>query len=174
MRDIISELATIVQNPLHRAERWKEAGKGVIGCFPMYVPEEIIHASGMLAFTLPGTDETTVLANKYLQPYLCHPVRGNLELALKGDFNFLDGIIFPDICDQTQCLADIWELHFPMPVHHLVIPNKIDIPSSKDYLIRELRKLKTFVEGCGGQPISDESLWHSINIYNQARSLRQP
>jgi len=31
MKDVIGEFAIVVQNPLQRARRWKEAGKGVIG-----------------------------------------------------------------------------------------------------------------------------------------------
>ena len=94
MKDVIGEFAIVVQNPLQRARRWKEAGKGVIGCFPMYVPEEIIHASGMLPITLLGTEEPVSLAYKHLQTYICHLVQSNFELSLAGKLDFLDGIVF--------------------------------------------------------------------------------
>ena len=135
MNDIVGEFATIAQNPLQRAKKWKEAGGRVIGCFPMYIPEEIIHASGILPITLLGTNETVTLSDRYLQPYLCHVPRSNLDLALKGKLDFLDGIVFPDICDVVRMLPNIWNLHHPMPFQHtIVVAGKINSVSSRRYL----------------------------------------
>jgi len=172
MNDIIGEFATIAQNPLQRAKKWKEAGGRVIGCFPMYIPEEIIHASGILPITLLGTNETVTLSDRYLQPYLCHVPRSNLDLALKGKLDFLDGIVFPDICDVVQMLPNIWNLHHPMPFQHtIVVAGKINSVSSRRYLANRFNELKESLEKFTGRDISDEDLRRSIVIYNQNRDL---
>jgi len=172
MNDIIGELATIAQNPLQRARRWKEAGKRVIGCFPMNVPEEIIHASGVLPITLLGTNETVTLSDRYLQPYLCHVPRSNLDLALRGNLDFLDGVVFPDICDVVLFLPDIWSIHHPMPFQHtILVAGKLDSVSSQRYLTSEFNRLKGSLEGFAHRDISDDDLRRSIVIYNQNRDL---
>lgn len=172
MNDIINEFATIVENPLQRARRWKEAGKGVIGCFPMYIPEEVIHAGGMLPITLLGTHEVVTSSDRYLQPYLCHVPRSNLDLALKGKLDFLDGIVFPDTCDVVQMLPGIWRLHSSMPFQHAVaVAGKIDSVSSQRYLVEQFSQLRESLEKFTGRDISDNDLRQSIVTYNQNRDL---
>jgi benzoyl-CoA reductase subunit C len=172
MSDIIDELAAVAQNPLERARRWKEAGGRVIGCFPMYVPEEIIHASGILPITLVGTNEIVTSADRYLQPYLCHVPRSNLDLALKGKLDFLDGIVFPNICDVVLFFPDIWNLHRAMPFQHTIeIAGKLNSMSSQRYLTSEFNRLKGSLEKFTGRDISDDDLRRSIAIYNQNRDL---
>lgn len=174
MNDIIDELAIITQDPLQRARRWKEAGGRVIGCFPMYVPEEIVHASGILPITLLGTSETVTSSDRYLQPYLCHVPRSNLDLALKGKLDFLDGIVFPDICDVLKFLPDIWNLHRTMPFQHTIgVAGKVNSISSQRYLTSEFNRLKESLEKFTGRDISDGDLKRSIVIYNQNRDLMQ-
>ena len=173
MEELWKEFIKIAEHPYKRLRDWKEkTGGRIIGHLPMYAPEEIIHASGALPVTLFGTDEATSLANRYLQPYLCHPVRSSLDLALKGGFEILDGVIFPDICDQVQCLAGLWRLHCPSAFHHnLMIPNKINSPAAKDYLVSRLLWLKACLEEFNGKSISEEELRQSIKVYNRNRSL---
>ncbi len=172
MNDIIGDLATIAQKPLQRAESWKETGKRVIGCFPMYVPEEIIHASGILPITLLGTNETVTLADSYLQPYLCHVPRSNLDLALKGRLDFLDGVVFPNICDVLLFLPDIWSIHHSMPFqHNILVAGKLNSASSQRYLISEFNRLKRALEEFTRRDITDDDLRRSIVIYNQNRDL---
>jgi len=49
MEEILDRFAGIAGDPLSYARQWKEKGKGkVVGCNGLYVPEEIIHAAGML------------------------------------------------------------------------------------------------------------------------------
>lgn len=173
IEDIISSLADITEDPYKRARDWKEATGGkVIGCFPMYVPEEIISAADMLPVTLLGSDNKISFADEYLQPSVCHLARGNLGLALKGELNFLDGIIFPDICDVTKNLPDIWRRHCLLPLHHtLLVQGKLDSISSRNYLIRQFNQLKYRLEEITGIRIGEHSLRKSISLHNQNREL---
>lgn len=173
MNDIMREFTTVAQNPLQTAQRWKEAGKQVIGCFPMYVPEELIHAAGVLPITVLGSDKPITLADKYMQPYICGLVRSNFDLALSGDLAFLDGMVFPDICESIQMVADIWNIHRPSPFHfNLLTPmHFVNSPTGKQYLMEQFNKLKTSLEEFTGQQITDRAIRGSIAIYNRNRKL---
>lgn len=173
MEKLLNEFTSIIEKPYESLRKWKsQTGKKIIGCFPMYVPEELIHAAGMLPVTLLGNDEPISLAHQYLQPYICHPVRSNLELALKGELEFLDGIVFPDICDSIACLADIWQRHLPLPFHHsILLPERLDLPISRQYLIKEFARFKKILEEFSGVEIPEQSLQHSIAIHNYNRKL---
>ena len=50
------------------AKKWKEKGKKIVGWICINVPEEIIHAAGMMPFRITGGDEEITLdrANEYL------------------------------------------------------------------------------------------------------------
>ncbi len=142
------------------------------GLYPMYVPEEIVHAAGILPVTLLGSNEPVTLANNYLQPYNCAPVRSNLDLALKGELEFVDGIIFPDICDAVTCLSDVWKSHLTSSFYHtILLPARLDSPSSRQYLIEQFAALKAHLEEFVDHEISNLDLQRSIAIYNQNRTL---
>lgn len=46
MEAILSKMKEVVENPNAAVKKYKsETGKKAIGCFPVYCPEEIIHAN---------------------------------------------------------------------------------------------------------------------------------
>lgn len=170
----LQSIASIVDRPYETALEWKKQGGKVIGCLPMYVPEEIVHAAGMLPITLLGNDEPITVADSYLQPYVCAPVRSNFDLALKGELDFLDGVVFPDICDPLICISDVWRRRKPGFFYHtLMIPATANSPSSKRFLVQQFQQLRTALEKLSGRTVSDQALQQSITIYNRSRSLLQ-
>lgn len=167
------DFGRIANDPLAWVKRWKEAcGELIIGCLPMYAPEELIAATGMVAIALPGTSRPIVLSNAYLHTNLCHPMRGNFELALSGELDFLDGLVFCDICDQSKRLGDLWEMyHQPRFSFHLRLPKRLDTKEAKEFYQDELRRFRTCLEKFSGVTISDMRLKKAIALYNQVREL---
>ena len=173
MESILAEFAEATQNPFPRLIEWKQrTGKRIIGCLPMYVPEEIIHAGGMLPITLLGNEEALVHVDRYVEPYVCGIVRSNLDLALRGELNFLDGVIFPDICEAMQVVADIWRLHCPSLLHYnLMLPFNMRSARGVEYLKGQFERFRMQLESLVGCTISDQAMKESITIYNHNRSL---
>jgi len=138
----------------------------------MHVPEEIIHAAGILPAIILGSDEPITLANSYLQPHNCALVRSNLDMALTGKLDFLDGMVFPDICDSIQCVSDVWKRHKPGFFYHsLLVPARMNSPSSRQFLTQQFIQLKASLEKFMGQEISHKALGQSLAIYNHNRAL---
>src|SRR3972149_4371106 len=99
-------------------KEWKKRGGKVIGFFGGDIPEEILSAVGVLPLWLRGPENEIPLAaaNAYLNIYTCSLTRSLLETALKGDYDYLDGVMSTPYCDGTRRLIDNWEKYLSIPV----------------------------------------------------------
>ena len=88
------------------ARQWKAASpdRKVIGYLPIYVPRELIHAAGMLPLgVVGGGDQLEVIhGDAYYQSYICRIPRSTIELGVTGRLDFVDGMLFPSICDVIR------------------------------------------------------------------------
>ena len=96
---IIYLLESIARNPAQAVkDEMSKAGKKAIGCFPYYMPEELIYAAGMLPVGLWGGQSEIKLADRYLQSFCCSIMRQNVELGMRGVYDFLSAVIIPTYC----------------------------------------------------------------------------
>jgi benzoyl-CoA reductase subunit C len=158
------------------AREWKAAqpGRKVVGYMPLYVPREIIHAADMLPLgVLGGGDQLEVIhGDAYYQSYICRIPRSTIELGVTGRLDFVDGMLFPSICDVIRNLSGMWKVMFPQ-----VYTRYFDVPQTyKDdvggtYYVNELTELRDDLGKLRGKPIADDELHRSIAIYNENRRL---
>lgn len=158
------------------ARAWKNAApnRKVIGYMPVYVPREIIHAAGMLPLgILGGGDQLEVIhGDAYYQSYICRIPRSTIELALTKRLDFVDGMLFPSICDVIRNLSGMWQLMFPGTyVRYFDVPQNFQDGIGGEYYIEELKELQRGLEKLGGVQISDDALRDSIAVYNENRRL---
>ena len=170
--NILDELKEIQRDPYkYTAEYKKSTSRKVVGYFCSYTPEELIFAADALPFRIFGVNERIHLSDSHLQSYCCSLVRRSLEDALSGHLNFLDGVVFPHTCDSIQRLSDIWRLNLSFAFHiDVILPVKLNSESAREYLTDIIRKFRRDLEIAINTSISDESLKHSIIIYNRIRS----
>jgi len=158
------------------AREWKAAapGRKVIGYMPIYVPREIIHAAGFLPLGIVGGgDQLEVIhGDAYYQSYICRIPRSTIELGVSGRLDFVDGMLFPSICDVIRNLSGMWKIMFPsVYVRYFDVPQNYRDEIGGNFYVHELAEL---MEGLGelrGRPISEEELRHSIAVYNENRRL---
>lgn len=172
MREVMDRFREIVSEPYEWAKKNKEkTGKKIIGCFPMGVPEEIIHAASMIPITLLGSEQTIKESQKYIPQQVCSVMRSNFDMCLRKELGFLDGIVFPDICDAIQRLSDVWRIHCPAPFHHNIASVVQDTRSGMKFLTGEFVRLRKALEEFFHITISDEAIGKSIVVFNENRSL---
>lgn len=165
------------QDPTFAAvRRWKAAhpGRKAIGCFPVYVPEEIIHAAGMLPVSLFGGGNMIEIdhADSRIQSFICSISRSTLELGLTGRLDVFDGLVFPSICDVARNLSGVWQRNFPHQLSFYIhFAQNIYSANAVPYLRSEYERLRQALEELGGTPITEETLRHSIAVYNENRAL---
>ena len=70
-KEILDKFESIVTNRDDFLNKWRiNTGRKIIGCFPMYVPEELIHAADCLPVTLLGSNEQITKAAGNLPSYI--------------------------------------------------------------------------------------------------------
>jgi benzoyl-CoA reductase subunit C len=158
------------------ARAWKAAapGRRVVAYMPIYVPREIIHAAGMLPLGILGAGENmeVIHGDAYYQSYICRIPRSTLELGITGRLDFVDGFLFPSICDVIRNLSGIWKLLFPkVYVRYFDVPQNYASGIGGSYYEQELLELKEGLEGVAGVKITDDALRASIAVYNENRRL---
>lgn len=153
---------------------WKRQGKRVAGWSCIYVPEEIIHAAGILPIRVTGGDTEEFDINEatglsYIT--LCTYTRSILQLMMNKQFDFLDGYVGTSLCHCVSRMVDVMEYFFPIPIIHVLnVPRNITEDAYKFYR-EELHNLGRRLEYLYDIQISDQALRESIGVFNQTRTL---
>ena len=101
----LERLEEFYRDRSRRAREWHEAGRKVIGYLCCFVPEEIIIAFDMLPYRIQGRPGDPIdQADAYIEPMACPFARSCFNLALKGEYDFLDGFVAPHSCDTVERL----------------------------------------------------------------------
>lgn len=158
------------------ARSWKaeKSGRKVIGYMPIYVPREIIHAADMLPLGIVGGgDQLEVIhGDAYYQSYICRIPRSTIELGVSGRLDFVDGMLFPSICDVIRNLSGMWKMMFPEAYsRYFDVPQNYRDEIGGNYYVNELAELRHDLGELRGKPITDEELRRSIALYNENRQL---
>jgi len=64
--DVFAQCRAIVEDPgLSAARQWKDThpGAGVVGCYPVYSPFELVHAAGLLPVGIIGGGNRVEIAH---------------------------------------------------------------------------------------------------------------
>lgn len=153
-------------------QAWKAQRKKVIGWICTYIPEEIIAATDMLPVRVTGAKaEEITEADAYLYANTCTFARGCLEVALRKDYDFLDGVVSGTSCDPIRRLFDVWNNYLPTPFRHIVsVPHKIT-PEAEEFFAQQLQHLKRALEEFFQVEITNDKLKETIRLYNKTREL---
>ena len=157
-----------------RAREWKAAvpGRKVIGYMPVYVPREIVHAAGMLPLGIlgGGADMEVIHGDAFYQSYICRIPRSTIEMAINGKLDFVDGMMFPSICDVIRNLSGIWKLLFKEKyVRYFDAPQNFREEVGGVFYANELRELRDGLAKLAGREVSDDDVRRSIAVYNENR-----
>jgi benzoyl-CoA reductase subunit C len=152
---------------------WKASGRQVIGWFNPYVPEEIIHAAGMLPFEVTGDNEPVQMqgAEAYIYSNSCSKIRTCWQMQLDGKYGFLDGLVSSSMCDQDKRLHSLFEYYNKLPYMDMVYaPRKRDEEAVQLYL-SDLQDFRDRLSLYRWNRFSDADIAKSIEVYNRGREL---
>jgi len=153
-----------------RARELKKQGKQIIGYLCAFTPVEIIAAAGLVPFRIKGdVNEPITKADTEMETIVCPLVRSCYDLALKGKYEFLDGLVIPHACDSMARSKDIWKYTLGLPYFHFIDTPHATNDSSLNFFVSILETFRKSLGGFVGKEISGDSLAQAIKAYNENR-----
>ena len=153
-----------------RAKELKGEGKKSIGYLSPLGPLEIIAAAGFIPVRMKGSVyESVTKADTQMETIVCPFVRNVFDSALRGRYEYLDGMVIPHTCDSISRTYDIWSSNLQLPYSHFLnVPHVTDDPSLK-FFKEVLGTFMKSLERFTGKKITDEDLAQAVKAYNQNR-----
>lgn len=155
-----------------RAKDLKAEGKKVIGYLSALGPVEILTAAGVIPLRLKGNvSEAITKGDAFMETIVCPFVRNVFDAAVKGRYDFLDGMVLPHQCDSMDRTNDVWSSILKLPYwHFLNVPHVTDDPSI-EFMKEILRVFIGTLEKFTGVKITNEVLAKAVKAHNENRRL---
>ena len=163
---------TAITNP--ELQAWKDRGGKVVGFFCSTVPEELLTAAGLMPFRMRGAGSTsTELSDAFFSSINCSFPRHTFNQALRGEYDFLDGLVCINSCDHVRRVYDNWIRNLKTPfVQVMSLPRKVQQPQIEWYR-DELNILKGQLAEHFGVEITDACVRDAIRLHNEIRALQK-
>ena len=172
INEILKECEYIAKNPKKVVSEYIEKNNvKAIGMVPLFGPEELVDAAGMLPVGLWGGYNVEIdLAKQYFPAFCASLANIVMELGLNGTYNMLSAVIIPGMTDTLNSLSQNWRSGVKnIPLIFMVYPQNRKLQCGIDYLVDELKFVKTKLEEIKGSPILEEDIEKSIEVYNKHR-----
>jgi bcr-type benzoyl-CoA reductase subunit C len=172
MNTCIQRFVEDARNPKQTiANSVKATGKKPFGCFPIYVPEEIVYAAGLLPVGLWGGKTDISQADRYIQSFCCSIMRTNMELGIRGEYDFLAGMVIPTYCDTMKAVLANWKIAAPNTkmLCYSVIQNRQSSGSLR-FIMDEMESFKEGVEKLAGKTVTEADLEEAFALYEDYRA----
>jgi benzoyl-CoA reductase subunit C len=159
---------------------WKEGGGKIVGYFCTNVPEELIMAAGMLPYRVRSPESRdTSEADRYTTYLNCTYCRHVVDDALLGNYDFLDGFVGSNGCDQMRRVSDIFRaVSFKEAaekdeffLEYVGVPRVPMDEASLKYYKDEIIRMKEQMEEFFDVQITEDKLNEAIREVNESRRL---
>ena len=168
----LATVEKLYKNRGQTAREFKGQGKKTVGYLCCQVPTELITAADILPYRITGdVTQTITEADKYVETIMCPFCRNAFDMALKGQYSYLDGFVSPHSCDNVLKLYDIWKYNVkPAYSHCLNVPHT-DSASSLQFFKEEINTFKRSLERLTGKEITNQQIKEAIKAHNEYRAL---
>jgi benzoyl-CoA reductase subunit C len=159
-----------------RTEAPHDEQPGVIGYFPVYFPEEIVHAAGLRPHALLGGGNKLEvrLADARIGSFVCSICRSTTEQGLNETLRGMKGFFSQPICDAAKHMVGIWGRNFPAQLSQiLALPQNVNSSAVVQYVYDEYQRLRGVLAAQIGHDIPDEAIHASLRVYNENRRLQR-
>lgn len=172
LKEQIEILRNAAKNPRKQMERYLSEGKKVVGCFAVYTPEVLVHASGMIPMGIWGGQTELKEAKRYLPAFACSIMQTSLEMGIRGTYKGLSAVMIPALCDTFRCITQDWRFGVTdIPMIPITYPQNRVNKGAADFLISEFETVLTKLSTITGQMMTEAALEHSIEIYNEHNAV---
>ncbi|MFA4835188.1 MAG: 2-hydroxyacyl-CoA dehydratase family protein [Dehalococcoidia bacterium] len=168
----LTRVNELYQNRTERAKELKKEGRRIIGYLCGFSPPEMMTALDMVPLRIMGNvNEPITQADAYLETIMCPFVRSCFDLAMKGNYDFLDGLLVPHSCDTVARIKGIWSYYKPTAFSYFMnVPHMVH-SGSREFFKNELQSLRSALEEFAGSKLTDARLAQAVKLHNENRAL---
>lgn len=154
--------------PLEQIDKYVSEGKKVIGCAPVYTPEELVYASGMIPIGIWGAEGEVSLSKEYFPAFYASVILRTMDLGLEGKLDKLSGMIIPGLSDGLKALSQNWKKAIKnVPALYIAYGQNRKIEAGIEFNRKQYLKLKKELEAIAGCEITNEKVEEAIKLYNK-------
>lgn len=177
MKMVLETLEKINQAVKDRPQELVEArekGAKVVGWFNYNIPEEIIHALGLIPVRLGtgGDDRLVEIGGRYVSTKNCVFTRELVGLFAENQDPYIlnsDIVAADATCLQTYRAAEVIKYYFKTNIILLGVPRNFYLPEGQEYFEKELEFFTHKLEEFSGNKLDENKLAESVKLYNNIR-----
>lgn len=143
----------------------------IVGWLSHYTPVEVLHAAGAIPHRMAATRKGHDLASFYLSEGNCPYVMSCLEAGLRGEYDFLDGILVADHCDVFYLMYVTWVQQVQTGFSHLFHVPRVATTHAERYFHKTVRTMAEKIGAHFGVRVTDDRLREAIALCNETRRL---
>lgn len=168
----LAAACAITENRLKVVRKLKASGKTVMGYMCIYPVLEMMTALDMVPCRIFGSmSESVSSANACLPTVVCPFLRSAMDLGLKHEYDFLDGVVMCHSCEVGEKLSHIWRTYLPSGYFHFIdVPHTIR-HTALAYFKEQLKNFQHSLESFAGRQMTAIRLKEAIELHNHQRAL---
>lgn len=156
----------------------RDKGAKVVGYFCSYIPEEIIHALGMIPVRLEygGNEQLVDLGGRYVSKNNCVFVREAVGMFAERKDPYVvnsDIVAAATTCLQMYRLSEIINYFFGVKTLILKVPRSFYLPEGQQYFENEVAYFARQLEEYSGKKLDVGALKESVKLFNDIRQTLQ-
>lgn len=172
--ETIKKIEEAVTKRPEELETARKNGAKVVGWLNYNIPEEIIHALGLIPIRLGtgGDDRLVEIGARYISSKNCVFVREVVGLFAEKQDPYIknsDLVAVDATCLQMYRLAEVIKYYFKVNTDILGVPKNFDLPEGQEYFRKEVEAFTKRLEKFAGTELDKNKLAESIKLYNSIR-----
>ena len=176
IKQLLETFDHVAHSQREQIDKYLEEGKKVVGVFPYYAPEEIIHAAGAVPIEIWGGSGPIDLAKQYFPTFYYSLAMRCMEMALDGSLDGLSATMITTLDDTLRPLSQNYKVavgdKIPMIFlnHGQHRKEEFGITYNARLFKQAAEELK---KALGFDEIKDEDFKKTFEIYNKNRALKR-
>jgi len=161
--------AAVARRPAELAVA-RQAGKKVVGWIGYNIPEELIHACGLIPIRIcqGGDNRLAEIGANYISTQNCFFLRQCIGLFVERQDPYvreLDALATDTTCLQLYRMATLLEHYFQTNVIFLGVPKNREVPEADAYFTQEVGQFLSQMEKMAGRPLDEGSLTRTLKLF---------
>lgn len=155
-----------------RVKELKAEGKKIIGYLCIYPVIEMLTALDLVPYRIFGDiRESLTKVDACLPTVVCPFLRSILDLGLKGQYDFLDGVVMAHTCEVGEKIFHIWKTYLKLDYLFFIDTPHTTHKAAQEYHKELLIDFKKSLEAFTGKELTKERLFDAIKAHNEQRKL---